>query len=44
MFRLTLAREPSEAELAATLAVDERFGATAVGRALFNANEFLFLP
>ena len=44
MYRLTLAREPSASELAAALEVASQFGPAAVGRALFNCNEFLFLP
>lgn len=44
MYRLTLAREPNDGELAAALEVANQFGPAAVGRALFNSNEFLFLP
>ncbi len=44
MFGLVLAREPSPVEHSASLEVARQFGAAAVARALFNSNEFLFLP
>ncbi len=43
-FQLALARPPRETELTACLAVAEREGLETVCRALFNSNEFLFLP
>jgi hypothetical protein len=43
-FHLTLARPPRESELKACLVVAEREGIETVCRALFNSNEFLFLP
>jgi hypothetical protein len=43
-FHLTLARPPGEHELTACLAVAQSDGLETVCRALFNSNEFLFLP
>ncbi len=43
-FQLALARPPRETELTACLAVAQREGLETVCRALFNSNEFLFLP
>ena len=43
-FQLALARPPRETELTSCLAVAEREGLETVCRALFNSNEFLFLP
>jgi hypothetical protein len=43
VFTLTLARPPAEQELAAGVAVARQHGLATVARALFNANEFLFL-
>ncbi len=43
-FQLTLARPPGEHELTACLAVAQSDGLETVCRALFNSNEFLFLP
>jgi hypothetical protein len=42
VFVLTLARDPSESERLACLETARREGLTAVCRALFNSNEFLF--
>ena len=44
VFQLALARPPRETELKVCLAVAEREGLETVCRALFNSNEFLFLP
>jgi hypothetical protein len=44
VFAETLAREPSAGELASSVRVAEEFGLPAVCRAVFNSNEFLFLP
>ena len=44
-FSLALARDPSEAEAAdARTVVVRSFGVAALCRALFNCNEFLFMP
>ena len=43
-FLLALGREPSRSELDASREVAENFGLAAVCRALYNSNEFLFLP
>ncbi len=43
-FRLTLLRDPSSEELAETVPVVAGHGMAVLGRALFNSNEFLFLP
>jgi mono/diheme cytochrome c family protein len=43
-FQLTIARPPGEHELTACLAVAQSDGLETVCRALFNSNEFLFLP
>lgn len=43
-FLLALGREPASEELAAAVALVEQHGLTELCRALFNANEFLFLP
>ncbi len=43
-YRLALGREPSAAELADTLPVVREHGLAVLGRALFNSNEFLFVP
>ncbi len=42
-FRLVLLRDPDPAELAEFRALAESRGAAAVGRVLFNSNEFLFV-
>jgi hypothetical protein len=44
VFLLTVARPPSAGERAACLGVAEAHGLAAVCRAIFNSNEFLFLP
>jgi hypothetical protein len=44
VFRLALAREPSEHEADAASRVGRDFGLPAVCRALLNSNEFLFIP
>jgi hypothetical protein len=41
-FRLAFGRAPSDAERAAAVRLIEQQGAAALGRALFNANEFLY--
>ena len=43
-FRLTLARSPSPGEAAAAMDLVEQHGLAALGRVLFNTNEFLWLP
>jgi hypothetical protein len=43
-FRLTLGRPPDERERAAAAALVAEHGLAALCRALFNANEFLFVP
>jgi mono/diheme cytochrome c family protein len=43
-FQLVLARPPSETELTACISVAQGEGLETVCRALFNSNEFLFLP
>ena len=43
-FELALGRQPTATELAAALPVMREHGLSAVCRALFNSNEFLFLP
>jgi hypothetical protein len=43
-FRLVLNRPPSEAERAGGATLLREHGAAALARALFNANEFLFIP
>jgi hypothetical protein len=43
-FLLALGREPDTAEAMASEQLVRVHGAAALGRALFNANEFLFLP
>ncbi len=43
-WRLSLGREPSEAELADVAAVIREHGLATVCRAIFNSNEFLFMP
>ncbi len=43
-YRLAFARDPSSAEAADAEAVAAKYGVAALGRALFNCNEFLFLP
>ena len=43
-FHLVLARPPTETELTACQTVAQREGLETVCRALFNSNEFLFLP
>ncbi|MBW3596400.1 MAG: DUF1553 domain-containing protein [Planctomycetes bacterium] len=43
-FRLALGREPSPPELSDCRDVAEEFGLATVCRALYNSNEFLFLP
>jgi hypothetical protein len=43
-WQLTLCREPSAAELSETEPVVRQYGLVTLGRALFNSNEFLFLP
>lgn len=44
MFRLALGREPSDGEREGAAALAAEHGAAALARALFNSNEFLFLP
>ncbi len=44
MFRLTLARDPDAVEREAAETLAGRYGLDAVARALFNSNEFLFIP
>ncbi len=44
LFELALARQADPEEFAASLAVARQFGLPAVARAIFNTNEFLFLP
>ena len=43
-FRLALGRVPSESELGASLRIAKQHGLATVCRALFNSNEFLFIP
>ena len=43
-FLLAFGREPTSRERAAARGVLDAFGLPAVCRALFNANEFLFIP
>lgn len=43
-YQLALSRNPSSAELADTKLVVRAYGLTTLCRALFNSNEFLFLP
>ncbi len=43
-FALALNRQPSDAEQQAATQLVQEHGLTAFCRALFNANEFLFLP
>ncbi|MSU50784.1 MAG: DUF1553 domain-containing protein [Opitutus sp.] len=43
-YQLALAREPGTDELRDTVPVVRQHGLAALGRALFNSNEFLFLP
>lgn len=43
-FRLALCRTPSQTELKASKAVVQQHGLESLCRALFNSNEFLFLP
>jgi hypothetical protein len=43
-FALVLGRTPDNVEQASARNLTERFGLAELGRALFNANEFLFLP
>ncbi len=43
-FRLALLRDPAPAEIADILPVVNQHGIAVLGRALFNSNEFLFLP
>jgi hypothetical protein len=44
VFLLAYGREPNEAEQAAARATADEFGLRAVCRAVYNSNEFLFLP
>ena len=44
VFELAYGRTPSQAEAAAAREVVEKFGLQAVCRAIYNSNEFLFLP
>jgi hypothetical protein len=44
VFALAYGREPSDDELAAASELADEFGTAAVCRAVFNSNEFLFLP
>ena len=43
-FRLAFGREPTDAERAGAATLIRDHGAAALGRALFNANEFLYVP
>jgi hypothetical protein len=43
LFRLALAREPEETELAAAAALRDRHGLVALCRALLNTNELIYL-
>jgi len=43
-FELVLGRTPDDIEQASARNLTDRFGLAELGRALFNANEFLFLP
>jgi hypothetical protein len=43
-WRLAMGREPNPAESSAAVRVSEQHGLEAVCRALFNSNEFLFIP
>jgi hypothetical protein len=43
-FRLAFGRKPDAVELAAAVALIREHGAAAFGRALFNANEFIYAP
>jgi hypothetical protein len=43
-YQLALGREPNAAEVAEALPTVESHGLAPLGRALFNSNEFLFLP
>jgi hypothetical protein len=42
-FRLTFGREPTGGELEAAVGLLQRHGLAALARALFNANEFVFV-
>lgn len=44
VFRKALGREPNEAELRAATPLVEQHGLSALCRAVFNSNEFLFIP
>jgi hypothetical protein len=44
VFELALNRPPSDEERSAASELARRFGLTAVARAVFNSNEFLFIP
>ncbi len=43
-FRLAFGREPSQGELAAAVSLVKSHGADALCRALYNANEFVYVP
>jgi hypothetical protein len=43
-FRLAFGRRPSETELAAAVSLIKSHGAAALCRALYNANEFVYVP
>jgi mono/diheme cytochrome c family protein len=43
-FRLAFGRDPSEHELAAAVSLIKSHGAAALCRALYNANEFIYVP
>ena len=43
-FRLAFARQPTAAERAAAVALIRSHGLPALGRAIFNANEFVYIP
>jgi hypothetical protein len=44
IYQLAYGRDPTDAELALTTSVANEFGLAAVCRAVFNSNEFLFVP
>jgi hypothetical protein len=44
LFALAYGRSPTEAEIALMIPVVAEFGLAAVCRAVFNSNEFLFVP
>ena len=44
VYQLAFSREPSDAEIADAKPIVQSHGLTALCRAVFNSNEFLFIP